>query len=165
MSLILLSSVLMGMKNYMDKDDTTYINKFITATDLWFNLFIYMEFVFKVIAMGFSGEHSYLTDQWNWLDFFVVLASIANDILPLIFSGQSKNSGIKAMRSVRLLRPLKLLRSIPSIRILITTLLSSVSNLGGIMGLAMFVFTIFAILGVTIWNGKIHYRCYLTDQP
>lgn len=87
MSLILLSSVLMGMKNYMDKDDTTSINKFITATDPLFNFFVYLEFIFKVIAMGFSGDHSYLTDQWNWLDFFVVLASMANDLLPLIVSG------------------------------------------------------------------------------
>ena len=33
------------------------------------------------------------------------------------------------------------------------------------MGLAMFFFAIFAILGVSLWNGKIHYRCYATEFP
>jgi len=33
------------------------------------------------------------------------------------------------------------------------------------MGLASFFFTIFAILGVSLWNGAIHYRCYKTEFP
>lgn len=33
------------------------------------------------------------------------------------------------------------------------------------MGLAIFFFTIFSILGVAIWAGKIHYRCYNTPFP
>lgn len=116
----------MGMKNYTDVDDKTTVNRVITATDPYFNVFVYMEFVFKVIAMGFSGEFSYLSDSWNWLDFFVVLASMVNDLMPLIIDGNKGASGVKALRSVRLLRPLKLLRTIPAIRILITTVLSSV---------------------------------------
>ena len=33
------------------------------------------------------------------------------------------------------------------------------------MALALFFFMIYAILGVTTWNGKIHYRCYETPWP
>jgi hypothetical protein len=33
------------------------------------------------------------------------------------------------------------------------------------MGLAIFFFTIFSILGVAVWQGKIHYRCYMTEFP
>lgn len=50
-------------------------------------------------------------------------------------------------------------------KILIGTLLSSVSQLGGIMGLAIFFFMIFAILGVSLWAGTINYRCYQTEWP
>ena len=50
-------------------------------------------------------------------------------------------------------------------KLLIGTLLSSVAQLGGIMGLAMFFFLIFAILGVSLWDGKIHNRCYETSCP
>jgi len=53
----------------------------------------------------------------------------------------------------------------PSMKLLIGTLLSSVKQLGGIMGLAMFFFMIFAILGVSLWDGKIHFRCYQTQWP
>ena len=53
----------------------------------------------------------------------------------------------------------------PSMRILIGTLLQSVVSLGGIMALALFFFMIYAILGVTTWNGKLHYRCYSTPWP
>ena len=53
----------------------------------------------------------------------------------------------------------------PSMKLLIGTLLESVKHLGGIMGLAIFFFMIFAILGVSLWDGKIHYRCYETPEP
>lgn len=33
------------------------------------------------------------------------------------------------------------------------------------MGLAVFFFLIFAILGVSLWDGLIHYRCYETKWP
>jgi voltage-dependent calcium channel L type alpha-1D len=165
MGLILVNSIMLGMKNYTDKEDTTAINKFIKHSDPYFNLMVYLEFVFKVMGMGFIGANSYMTDSWNWLDLFVVVSSFLNDIMPLIIGNSHGGSGLKVMRTVRLLRPLKLLRNIPSIKILITTLLSSVSSLGGIMGLAFFIFLIFAILGVTLWNGKIHYRCHLTERP
>lgn len=33
------------------------------------------------------------------------------------------------------------------------------------MVLAIFFFTIFAILGVSLWVGSVHYRCRLTEFP
>lgn len=33
------------------------------------------------------------------------------------------------------------------------------------MGLALFFYIIFGILGITIWSGHIHYRCYATEFP
>jgi hypothetical protein len=50
-------------------------------------------------------------------------------------------------------------------KLLIGTLLSSVSQLGGILGLALFFFLIFAILGVSLWSGRISYRCFITEFP
>jgi len=53
----------------------------------------------------------------------------------------------------------------PSMKLLIGTLLKSMKHLGGILGLAIFFFMIFAILGVSLWDGKIHFRCYETPEP
>lgn len=74
-------------------------------------------------------------------------------------------ASLSALRAFRLLRPLKLLTSIPSLKMLFGTLISSVKSLGNILGLAVFFFTIFSILGVSLWQGKIHYRCYDTPEP
>lgn len=72
---------------------------------------------------------------------------------------------MSGLRTFRLFRPLRSLTTMPSMRILIGTLLQSVVSLGGIMALALFFFMIYAILGVTTWNGKLHYRCYTTPWP
>ena len=48
---------------------------------------------------------------------------------------------------------------------MISTLIGSVQTLSGTMGLALFFYLIFGILGITIWNGHIHYRCYITPEP
>ena len=53
----------------------------------------------------------------------------------------------------------------PSMKIFIGTLFESIYHLGGIIGLGIFIFMIFAILGVSLWDGKIHYRCYETSEP
>lgn len=114
--------------------------------------------------MGFAiGSNSYLSDGWNWLDFFVVMSSAATEILSRFGGGGGK--GLSALRAFRLLRPLKLLTAMPSMKLLLSTLFESVLSLGGILGLAIFCFTIFAILGVALMQGKIHYRCYVTEKP
>ena len=85
--------------------------------------------------------------------------------MTLLNLNQGGGKALSALRAFRLLRPLKLLTSIPSLKLLLGTLINSVQSLGGIMGLAIFFFTIFSILGVAVWQGKIHYRCYMTEFP
>jgi len=108
--------------------------------------------------MGFIAEQGcYLRNAWNWLDFIVVITSILENI-----PGMSNISGL---RTFRLFRPLRNLTTVPSMRTLVGTLLQSMTQLGGILSLAIFFFMIFAILGVNLWAGKIHYRCWgLTEN-
>jgi hypothetical protein len=156
----------MGAKNYTDFHDKTPINRFILQSNPFFNTIIYTECVLRVIAQGFYfGQETYLSKGWNCLDFFVVTSTLMNDILDAMASGQGGGKGLSAIRAIRLLRPLRLLGRVPSIRILISTLIDSIAGLGGITGLAFFFFSIFSILGTTAWNGKIHFRCYVTQEP
>jgi hypothetical protein len=40
-----------------------------------FSIIFFVEFLFKVIGMGFiKHPNSYLRDGWNWVDFIVVVA-------------------------------------------------------------------------------------------
>lgn len=60
---------------------------------------------------------------------------------------------------------MRLIGRIESLRNLIGTLLSSMSSLGATLGLTVFVFTIYAIFGMTVWSGALHFRCYVTPEP
>jgi len=117
-----------------------------------------IECCLKILGMGFILDSgSYLRDSWNWLDFVVVISSLLTEI-PAMRS-------VSGMRTFRLMRPLRTLTTMPSMKLLISTLMASVAQLGGVLVLAMFFFTIFAILGVSLWNGSINYRCRLTQFP
>jgi len=146
------------MKDYTIGQHDSKINRFVEDAEQVFFFIFLGEFMSKSIAMGFIlGNRSYLNDKWNWLDFIVVVTSIL-EVLPSM-----KN--ISGLRTFRLFRPLRSLTAMPSMRLLIETLIFSLSHLGGILGLAFFFFMIFAILGVTLWEGRIHYRCYETPEP
>ena len=66
-----------------------------------------IEFVIKIIVMGFCiGPKTYLKDNWNILDFVIVLFSILNWALDAII-GQDI-SFVKGFRALRALRPLRM---------------------------------------------------------
>jgi hypothetical protein len=157
-SLILFNSALLGLKDYTDVNNETAINKFVEDIEPLFTYVFLIECSSKIMAMGLIlGRNSYLSDGWNWLDFIVVVTSLLENVPAM------KN--ISGLRTFRLFRPLRSLTTMPSMKLLMGTLLSSVSQLGGIMGLAIFFFMIFAILGVSLWAGRINYRCYETEWP
>lgn len=90
--------------------------------------------------MGFiMGKGAYLKEAWNWLDFIVVVSSLLEAYL----------NNLSGLRTLRLFRPLRTLNNVKSMQVLVETLFSSMMALGGIMGLAVFFFTIFAILGIS----------------
>jgi hypothetical protein len=156
--LILVNSLLLGAKDYTDYDNVTPVNRFVESCEPFFTYMFLMECVSKILGMGFIlGNKCYLNDAWNWLDFTVVVTSLL-EFLPSM-------SNMSGLRTFRLFRPLRSLTTMPSMKLLIGTLFSSLSNLGGLMGLSLFFFMIFAILGVSLWHGRIHYRCYKGDGP
>lgn len=51
-----------------------WVPTFIYSVDLFFLAVFLLEFLLKIIALGFVfHEHSYLRQPWNILDFFVVV--------------------------------------------------------------------------------------------
>jgi hypothetical protein len=139
------------MMDYTDKEDSGWRNKAVVYTEPVFTIIFTTEFVVKVLGTGLViGKGTYLSDPWNWIDFLVVISGL------LSFFPQMAN--VSALRTFRLFRPLRSLAQLPNIRILIGTLLASVSQLGGVLSLALFFFLIFAILGVNLYAGTGHYR-------
>ena len=119
-SLILFNSALLGVKDYTDLNNETFINKFVEDIEPLFTYVFLFECSFKIMAMGFIlGRNSYLSDGWNWLDFIVVVTSLLENVPAM------KN--ISGLRTFRLFRPLRSLTTMPSMKLLIGTLISSVT--------------------------------------
>lgn len=123
-----------------------------------FTLAFTIEAAVKIIAMGFiMDKGTYLRDPWNWLDFIVVVMSLLST-LPSV-------NNFSVIRTFRVFRPLRSFSSFPAMKSIVSTLLKSASKLGELMIVAILFFYIFSILGLSLWNGDIHYRWYETPEP
>ena len=138
--LIIANSVCLGARNYLDPENLTDRNKNIEMIDPYFTVAFCIECALKILAMGFfMGKGAYLKDVWNWLDFIVVVSSVLEIWFP----------SLNGLKIFKLFRPLRSLNNVKSMKILVDTLFKSMMSLSGIMGLAIFLFTIFAILGIS----------------
>lgn len=72
---------------------------------------------------------------------------------------------VSAVRTFRLFRPLRSLSAIPSMKLLVNTLLYSVFELSNILILNTFFIFTFAIFGLQMWEGVMHFRCRQTPHP
>ena len=154
--LIIGNSICLGAKDYLDPENLTDWNKNIDMLDPYFTVAFCVECVLKILGMGFfMGKGAYLKDVWNWLDFIVVVSSVLEIWFPSLTS----------LKIFKLFRPLRSLNNVKSMKVLVDTLFKSMMSLSGIMGLAIFFFTIFAILGISQWRGLTHFRCRITEAP
>ena len=85
MSVILLNCITMGMQNPLEGDDCDsrkcLIVKYLDDAILVYFVF---EMLVKIMAMGFVGKKTYLSQSWNILDFFIVVAGL-RQILVYLF--------------------------------------------------------------------------------
>ncbi|OMJ93489.1 hypothetical protein SteCoe_3461 [Stentor coeruleus] len=121
--------------------------------DTGFTILFTIEFIVKSIAFGFFNENnSYLKDNWNKLDFLIVVASLVDMSITSI-----NIPIIKIFRILRALRPLKLIKHNVSMKIVVFALLESIGVIFNVMIIIFIVWLIFAILGVSLLAGKMYY--------
>ena len=149
--LIGLSSLKLASDTYFKGSDKQSLAiKISENVDYVFNYSFILEMITKLIAMGFiMDEGSYLRESWNQLDFFIVMASIAD----MSLSGSDIKS-LKVLRLLRTLRPLRVISHNVALKMIVVALLESV---GGIINVSIVVgvsWLIFAILGVNLFGGK-----------
>lgn len=102
----------------------------------------------------------YTADNWNLLDFFVVLISLF-DIYVSNFSSGGAGGGLnslKALRALRALRPLRAIRKYESMRIVVKSLLSSIPYMRNVLTVGGLILLIYAIMGVNLFKGTF-FRC------
>ena len=73
------------------------------------------------------------------------------------------NLDLKSLRAVRVIRPLKLVNGVPSLQVVLNSILRAMIPLLHVALLVLFVIIMYAIIGLELFCGVMHYRCeYVT---
>ena len=154
MAVIIGSTMKLIMDTYTDKlspDDPIIVGS--EKLDLIFQIAFTLEMTIKIIAFGFiMEENSYLTENWNRLDCFIV----STGLIDTLFSGVNIPV-VKVLRLLRILRPLRFVSHSSSMKTLIEALIASMSSIANVGLVIVMVFLMFAILGVNLYQGKLQY--------
>jgi hypothetical protein len=151
---IYLNSIKLVIDTYiLDYPNDSSIVQASLYLDIFFTILYTLEFLIKSVAFGFIRDKlSYLEDNWNKLDFIIVVLSLVD----LSVAGVNIPI-IKIFRVLRGLRPLKLIKHNASLRIVVQALFASLGAILNLLTLILLIFFIFAILAVSLLGGKLHY--------
>mmetsp|Transcript_35025 Transcript_35025/g.89980 ORF Transcript_35025/g.89980 Transcript_35025/m.89980 type:complete len:1901 (+) Transcript_35025:285-5987(+) len=159
---ILLNSLLLvcyqyrGSPNPQDNSANKIIS--VIADDILTWIFT-AECLLKILALGlFWDQATYLRDSWNILDFVVV---VSGAVEKLGIGG----GGLGFLRLFRVLRPLRSLNRVPEMKKLVNSSISAVPRLSNVAIMGAFLYTIFAIIGMTFFRGVFYRRCRGEENP
>ncbi len=136
--------------------------------DIFFTIVFLFEMVAKIISLGFAlDEGSYLKDNWNRIDFIIVIVSLI-DLQNLIskFSGNVSNSSfnfLKVLRLLRTLRPLRFISHNVQLKIIITALFDSIGPISNVLVIVFIILLIFSIVGMTLFY-ELYHTCYVHND-
>ena len=144
--------------------DDPISNRIFDSCDLIFNFFFYLEFILKVVGKGFiMHEGTYLRDNWNKLDFLIVIISMVDlDSIIKNFLDVSKGTDIsflKVLRLMRTLRPLRFISHNVQLKIIVRSLLDSIEPIVNVLLIILIVYFMYGIGGITLFNASYH-TCY-----
>ena len=101
---------------------------------------------------------NYLHDGGNCLDFTVVALTTVDFVLRYCDSCSSEYAWVKVFRVARVLRPLRIASKFDNIRVIIDALIGSLGGVMAVLGLAAFIYLVFAVLALNLFAGRF-YRC------
>eukprot|EP01065_Artemidia_motanka_P007531 TRINITY_DN13758_c0_g1_i1.p1 TRINITY_DN13758_c0_g1~~TRINITY_DN13758_c0_g1_i1.p1 ORF type:complete len:3175 (+),score=1081.43 TRINITY_DN13758_c0_g1_i1:1209-9527(+) len=159
--LIVISSAALGLEaqqiDDINNDPDTGMASAIRYLDRTVFVLFFLEMLVKAIACGFIATRgAYLRNAWNVMDFAILAIS------SLDFIG-TRQSGVYVLRLLRVMRPLRAVSRSSELKKLVHTLFTCAPLMFNVLSLLLFVMWIFAILGLELWKGAYHNRCYL--QP
>ena len=147
--LILCSSAKLAVDTYIT-DPQSPLGAFSLISDYVFNAVFILECLIKIIQLGFAiGEKTYLSNQWNRLDFGIVLVSI----IDMSLSGVN----LSILKLLRTLRPLRIITRNEEMKIMVTSLARSFLGIFNVLIICLSVFLMFAILGMNLLQGKLNF--------
>ena len=154
MAMITLSTILLAIDSPLNDPMSTKVSV-LAYIDYVMTAIFTLEMIIKMLAVGFiaNGKKSYLRNAWNVLDFIIVTSALFS----IVFA-QFDLSFLKALRMLRILRPLRLISRNKGLKLAITCLINSIPKIVNLILIVLFFMFLLAILGCTLFAGKM-YHC------
>jgi len=95
----------------------------------------------------FMGEKTYLRDNWNRLDFIIVVFGVISMVIENIGLNVDIEF-VRAFRALRALRPLRVVSKNEGIKTVVNSLLLSIPSLLNVLLIICLFLLVFGILGV-----------------
>lgn len=156
---ILLNCIIMALERPSIEPNSTE-RKIIDYSNHVFTGVFFIEMCIKIFAWGFyfGEDTTYLKNNWNRIDFVLVIISVVDLFVTYIVHSKSGVLGmLKVFRAFRTLRPLRVISRAPGLKIVVETLIASLAPIGNLVVVALVFFTIFGILGVQLFKGSFHF--------
>jgi len=164
--LIFTSSVMLALDTpLLDPKSTSA--KIYASIDLAHTVLFTIEMMIKIIGLGFftnslknGNLQPYIKSTWNILDFFVVMSSLLELIMPLVTGGNGAEQlkSLKALRALRALRPLRMVSKNEGMKLVVGALMTSLPSMTNVLLVCMLLLLIMAIMGVNLFKGTF-YSC------
>ena len=131
------------------------IQDFLTVSEYAFLVLFTIEMTLKVVSLGFVlHPHSYLRNSWNVMDFTVVMIGYFSLLAP------SGDDNYSVLRLLRIIRPLRVVNRVPQMKSIMNALVHSLPGMRDVFLLLAFFLVVFAIVGVRLFDGQLHKKCY-----
>ena len=132
------------------------------SIDVVLFLVFWFEAIVKLLALGAyhkakNGNGAYIgyfADNWNRLDFFIVIVTSIDFVGSRLGLGP-EYAWISIFRTFRVLRPLRMVQHHENIRIVLEALLSSAGAVSATLVLAGFMVVVFGIIALNLFMGKL----------
>jgi hypothetical protein len=162
MLMILVSTMRLVLDTFIDG---YLVDTIFNMMDIFFTLVFLSEMISKVIALGFILDNgSYLQDNWNRIDFVIVVVSIIDlqGLISKLVGAQSSSSlsFLKVLRLLRTLRPLRFISHNVQLKLIITSLFDSIEPIMSVLAVVFVVYFIFSIIGMNLFYDLYH-LCFL----
>ncbi|XP_034551700.1 voltage-dependent T-type calcium channel subunit alpha-1H-like isoform X2 [Notolabrus celidotus] len=145
--MVLLSCVILCMNKPYEEQHT-----YLKILDSVVFAFFLVEMVIKMLALGVVG---YFGNHWNTLDFLINFGEVLDFILAR-FSLRWK--------VFQAFRPMRMYGRIQILRVLVIVLIDTLPMLGHVLLIKILVILIFSVVGIQMWAGHLHNRCFLGED-
>jgi len=147
---IIVSSVCLALDNPLNDPNSKFsIN--LNKVDVICTVIFVIEAVGKIITYGLwdCGSKSYLRNEWNILDFFVIKLTL----LSYTISSKTDLSLIKIIRLIKVLKPLRALSRNEGLKLSINALRVALPEIIQISALSLVFYFVFGVIGVNYFKG------------